>query len=441
MSLGPVKCLLVDDVEENLLALEALLRRDGLDVMKASSGVEALEILLVHEVALAIVDVQMPQMDGFELAELMRGMARTRHIPLIFLTAGGIDDKRRFRGYEAGAVDFLFKPIEPHILQSKAEVFFELHRQRQEVILQREELRAAALENANLLAESRRIMADLEKSESALRESEVALRTLNEQLEQRIAERTQELENRNRELQQFAFVASHDFQEPLRKIQTFASLLVKEVESRPEDTILAYAERLQAAASRMSQLLQEMLSFEHVTSEGQPFTRVELADVVRQVLSDVKSNIEEVDARINIRARGTLMADEAQIRKVLSHLVLNALKFRHPQRRPEIHILAAIEQERNGDARGQECCRIEVRDNGIGFDPAYEERIFRPFERLHATEEYSGTGMGLTIVRRIVDRHGGTIHAEGRPEEGATFSVKIPTQSTAPRLVDHHARA
>src|ERR1700761_6812874 len=151
----PVNFLIVDDLEENLLSLEALLQRDGLAFLKARSGDQALELLLKHDVALALMDVQMPGMDGFELAELMRGSERTRRVPIIFLTAGETDRNRRFRGYEAGAVDFLQKPLEAHILKSKADVFFELFRQRQEVAAQRDELRLATEEITRLLNESR----------------------------------------------------------------------------------------------------------------------------------------------------------------------------------------------------------------------------------------------------------------------------------------------
>src|SRR6201994_1623115 len=143
-AMGPVHFLLVDDLQENLLSLEGLLRRDGLNLLKAGSGDEALELLLEHDVALALVDVQMPGLNGFELAELMRGNERTRRIPIIFVTAGSADTQRRFRGYEAGAVDFIYKPIEPDILRSKADVFYELFRQRQQIAQQRDELKAQA---------------------------------------------------------------------------------------------------------------------------------------------------------------------------------------------------------------------------------------------------------------------------------------------------------
>jgi PAS domain S-box-containing protein len=169
MELAPVKFLLVDDLEPNLVALEALLQRPGLELLKASSGAEALELLLVHDVALAIIDVQMPELDGFGLAELIRGTERTRHVPIIFLTAGARDERRRFRGYEAGAVDFLFKPVEPEVLRGKAEIFFELYRQRQKIARQRDELHSMLEEKAQLLQESRQAAEALRQSESFTR--------------------------------------------------------------------------------------------------------------------------------------------------------------------------------------------------------------------------------------------------------------------------------
>jgi len=184
--MGPVSFLLVDDLDENLLSLEALLRRDGLVLLKARSGDQALELLLKNDVALALVDVQMPGLNGFELAELMRGNERTRRVPIIFVTAGSADNQRRFRGYEAGAVDFIQKPIEPDILRSKADVFFELYRQRQQIAAQRDELEA----QAKALAEAGRrkdeflvtLTHDLNRREHANAQQDVLLREINHRI-------------------------------------------------------------------------------------------------------------------------------------------------------------------------------------------------------------------------------------------------------------------
>lgn len=184
--MGPVSFLLVDDLEENLLSLEALLRREHLVLLKAQSGDQALELLLEHDVALAFVDVQMPGLNGFELAELMRGNERTRHIPIIFVTAGSADNQRRFRGYEAGAVDFIQKPIEPDILRSKAEVFFELYRQRQQIATQRDELKAQAkaLEEAGLRKDESLLTLthDISRREHDSAQQDVLLREVNHRI-------------------------------------------------------------------------------------------------------------------------------------------------------------------------------------------------------------------------------------------------------------------
>ncbi|MGO4674886.1 response regulator [Bosea sp. 2YAB26] len=184
--MGPVSFLLVDDLEDNLVSLEGLLRREGLVLLKARSGDEALELLLENDVALALVDVQMPGLNGFELAELMRGNERTRRIPIIFVTAGTADGRRRFRGYEAGAVDFIQKPIEPDILRSKAEVFFELYRQRQQIAVQRDELaaQAKALEEAGHRKDAflLTLTQDISLHEHARAQQDVLLREVNHRI-------------------------------------------------------------------------------------------------------------------------------------------------------------------------------------------------------------------------------------------------------------------
>ncbi len=245
LPVSPVYFLLVDDLEENLIALEALLKKDGLVLLKARSGTQALELLLKHDVALALVDIQMPGLDGFELAELMRGTERTRRVPIIFLTAGNADQKRRFKGYEAGAVDFLQKPIEPDVLRSKAEVFFALYRQRQEVALQRDELKAATEENIRLLEESR-------KYAEALKEAD-------------------------RRKDEFLAVLAHELRNPLAPVKNAAEILRL---SGADDKVRNSArEIIERQISHMSRLIDDLLDVARI-ARGKIELRKSSADLV-----------------------------------------------------------------------------------------------------------------------------------------------------------------
>lgn len=263
----PIKFLLVDDIPENLVALEALLRRDGLEILQARSGGEALELLLVHEVALAFVDVQMPGMDGFELAELMRGTARTRHVPIIFVTAGARDPKRVFAGYETGVIDFLFKPIEPHVLNSKAEVFFQLARQRQE------------------LARS-------------LRLSET-----------------------------FVGILGHDLRSPLGAISMSAQLLEQ---TSSEPAVLRSVQRITRAADRMSEMIEQMLDLTRARlADGDGFARssvaVDLVELVRRTVDELQAAAPGRPIEVAATGDCVTAGDPARLAQLFSNLVSNAV--------------------------------------------------------------------------------------------------------------------
>ena len=265
-----MKCLLVDDLEENLLALSALLRAPGVELLTAKSGREALELLLEHEVALALLDVQMPDMDGFELAELMRGTERTRHVPIIFVTAGARDQSRLFKGYELGAVDFLFKPIEPHILQSKVKVFLDLYRQRQQ-----------------------------------LREQ---MTTLTDTL---------------RMNEMFIAILSHDLRNPLNAVLTGAELLLR-VSNEPSTH--GVAERIRSSGRRMAGLVSDVLDMARSRVGGGitlSLEQVDLADLVRRVVAEHSS-----DAGIRVELEGDLRGewDPGRLAQAISNLLGNALQ-------------------------------------------------------------------------------------------------------------------
>ena len=258
-----------------------------------------------------------------------------------------------------------------------------------------------------------------------LKQKEEILRTSEEKLRQFTAQ----LEHSNRELQDFAYVASHDLQEPLRKIVVFGERLKEKCGGALTDEPRDYLERMQKAASRMQTLINDLLNFSRVTTKARPFTPVNLASVVREVVHDLEARIEQVNGRVEIGLLPVIDSEELQMRQLLQNLIGNALKFRRPEAPPVVKVAARILT----DDLGRELCELTVSDNGIGFDEKYLDRIFNVFQRLHTRSEYEGNGMGLAIVKKIALYHGGDITAKSRPGVGTTFILTLPT--TQPK---HH---
>jgi PAS domain S-box-containing protein len=225
------------------------------------------------------------------------------------------------------------------------------------------------------------------------------------------------LELSNRDLQEFAYVASHDLQEPLRKVLAFSDLLINEYGDAVDEIGHDYLNRMQSASQRMKILINDLLNFSRVQTRAQPFTEVDLNTIAQEVVSDLENSIERTQGRLEIGKLPTIEVDPTQMYQLLQNLIGNALKFRHEGCSPLVKVSAKI----NGDV-----CQISVEDNGIGFNIQYLDRIFKPFERLHSREEYEGSGMGLAICRRIVERHSGKITATSTPGEGSTFIVTLP---------------
>lgn len=284
-----------------------------------------------------------------------------------------------------------------------------------------------------------------------------ASRRLNQELERRVQERTHELgealdelravnvrlELSNRELEQFAYVASHDLQEPLRKIQAFGDRLKVKAAPQLSDDARDYLARMQSAASRMQTLINDLLAFSRVTSKAQPFVPVQLGQVAREVLADLETRIEQSGGQVEVGPLPTLMADPLQMRQLLQNLIGNALKFHRPEVPPLVRVTAetmtAVPPATQSALAPQPFCRLAVADNGIGFDQKYGDRIFNVFQRLHGRGQYEGSGVGLAICRKIVERHGGTIAASSIPGEGTTFVVMLPLQHDQPRRRDEPA--
>ncbi|MFO8099815.1 MAG: PAS domain-containing protein [Salinibacter sp.] len=241
------------------------------------------------------------------------------------------------------------------------------------------------------------------------------------------------LERRNRALRDFAYIASHDLQEPLRKIRAFSNLVLEDYGDAVDDTGKHYLERMQDAAERMSQLINDLLVYSRITTRAQPFESVDLTKIAQNVRNDLDLQIDDVDGTVGVGDLPTIEADPTQMRQVLQNLIGNGLKFHKPDVPPRVTVQATVEPapddlKESGrlDAACTEMCRLKVADNGIGFEESHADRIFTPFKRLHGHGEYEGTGMGLAICQRIVERHGGDISATSAPNEGTTFTVLLP---------------
>jgi signal transduction histidine kinase len=263
---------------------------------------------------------------------------------------------------------------------------------------------------------------------TARQRADAAVRQARDRLEERVQERTFELlelntalEKSNRELEQFASVASHDLQEPLRKIQAFGDRLVQRFRDVLGEQGREFVERMQHSAARMRTLIDDLLAYSRVASRGKPFEAVDLNQVAAEVVSDLEGRIEQTQGQVDVGPLPIVDGDPMQMRQLFTNLIGNALKFRKPETSPQVVVRSEVSQ-----LNGSATCRLSVKDNGIGFDQAYSERIFQLFQRLHGRGQFEGTGMGLAICRKIVERHGGHIMAQSQPGHGSEFVVTLP---------------
>jgi len=397
-----VKILLVDDKVENLVALEAVLDGLGQQLIKAQSGKAALRACLEHDFAAILLDVKMPDMDGFETAAMIREREQSKDTPIIFLTALK-SEEHLFRGYYMGAVDYLYKPIVPEVLRSKVAVFVDLCRKN--TILQKNR---DALEQKNT---------QLQQEITERMRAEADVRRLNSELERRVEERTRKLSRMNEELRQFAYVASHDLQEPLRTVASYAQLLARRYRGRLDKDADDFIGYMVGGVTRMHTLLNDMLAYSRVTeSKDRPLAPANLNAVVQSSLMNLDLTINENNAVVELGDLPTVSGDEIQLSQVFQNLIGNAIKYKSSEP-PKISITAV---------EGAEEWTICVADNGIGVDPQYSERIFGIFKRLHG-RELPGTGMGLAICKRIIERHNGRIWVEPRAGGGSKFCFTLPS--------------
>jgi signal transduction histidine kinase len=387
--------LIVDDKKENLFSLKTLLQLNLYDVDTAMSGEEALKKILKNEYELIILDVQMPGMDGYEVAENITGYSKSKDIPIIFLSAVNIDKRFITKGYSSGGVDYITKPFDPELLLLKIKTFSKLYRQTKE------------------------------------------LNDIRSNLEQKVEERTaelmeanKELETSNAELQQYAFIASHDLQEPLRKIITFSQIVKERFINTSEGG--QYINRIISSSERMRTLINDLLSYSKLTTTPE-FTNSSLNLIAQDTITDLELSIKEAGAKLVVGHLPFADVIPDQMRQVFQNIISNAIKFSKRGMPPEIKIWSDYTLERSAETRPAEkgkYCRIYISDNGIGFNEQYLDKIFTMFQRLHGRSEYEGTGIGLSIVKKIIEKHSGLVTAKSKEGEGTTFIIILPLKQT-----------
>jgi signal transduction histidine kinase len=407
-----IRILIVDDREDNLLSIETILENDAYDIVKASSGKAALKILLhQHDFTLILMDVQMPDMNGFETASLIYQREKLKHIPIIFITAHNYNDEHVFEGYKIGAIDYIYKPINPELLRFKVGVFAEMYQKNHQLLLQERKLKE--------------MNAKLEKEIEERRISEEKVKQLNYQL----LENNKSLKETIEELDRFAYVASHDLQEPLRKILVFSDKLLSNQRDEVSVEAKLYMEKIVQASKRMQNLIKDLLIFSRKEEEGSCFVEVNLNELVAEVLSDMEVEIERRRAQINVASLPVILANPSQMRQLFQNLLSNGIKFHKNGESPVVSVYCDNTNLSLLDDPKTRCCII-VEDNGIGFDEKYAEEIFVVFKRLHSYHEYEGSGVGLSICKKIIDAHNGRIRAAGKPAEGAKFYIELPLKQT-----------
>lgn len=413
-----IKILAVDDREDNLFSIETILEKDGYAVHKALSGRAALKVLLnQHDFTLILMDVQMPGMNGFETASLIYERDKLKHIPIIFITAHGADEANMFKGYQTGGVDFIYKPLNPELLRLKVGVFADLYRKNHQLLLHERSLKE--------------MNRDLQREIEERRSSEEKVNRLNQQL----LESNEELKTINQELDRFAYLASHDLQEPLRKIMLFVDKLSIKLHDNTDSDVKDALGRILRASERMQTLINDLLKLSRHAEQEDDFMPTDLNQVLRDVVSELESEIKNQNGSVTFTNLPSIQAIPGQVFQLFQNLISNALKFCKAETAPEVHIYSENLQTnlsvQGPNGRLPAGYRIYVRDNGIGFDPKYAEEIFLVFKRLHSYQEIKGTGIGLSICKKIVERHGGTIAAQSRPHAGSTFIITLPQREPA----------
>ncbi|MCP4309164.1 MAG: response regulator [bacterium] len=371
--LEPAKVLVVDDRHENLVAMRTVLADVDVELLLASSGEEALSLLIGNDVAVILLDVEMPMMDGIETAALIRGNQDTEHVPIIFVTATQRAEGYFTAGYDVGAVDYLTKPINEEILRSKVSIFLDLHCQSKAL-----KQKAQDLEEAQL-----------------------------------------ELERSNNALGAFASAAAHDLRAPVRHIRAWTEILMADEADTLSSNALECLGVIEYSATRMHDLISALLQYAQVDASPPEMGTVDLNAVIADVCEDLHEVISETEARINVEPMPAVIGNTALVHQLFQNLVGNALKYHRTDVAPDVQVTCDVDVSSG-------LVHVSVIDNGIGFDESFAESIFEPFRRLVPTSQFEGSGIGMATAKKIVDLHGGAISASSEGDHGSLFKVTLP---------------
>lgn len=363
------RILIVDDKEANLFSLEIALEPIGVIIDKALSGPEAIEKVKEHDYSVILLDVQMPGMDGFETATTILDLPLKRQPPIIFVTAISKEEHYILKGYKSGCVDYLLKPLNLDLVRNKVKFCMSLHQR--------------ILENEELIKQ--------------LKESEI------------------ELTRSNEELQQFAYVASHDLQEPIRMVRSYVQLFAKKYQSSIDEKADKYISYISEGSERMHNLIGDLLVISRVNSKEKSFEELDLNKILSAVKVDLKLLIDETEAQIEYDELPTVHGDAVQLRQIFQNLISNSIKFRSES---TPHIKITFNEKDNQYV-------FAVKDNGIGINPKYFQQIFVIFQRLHTRDKYPGSGIGLSLCKKIIERHGGELWIESDEGAGSTFYFNL----------------
>jgi two-component system, sensor histidine kinase and response regulator len=379
-----VTILIVDDRPENIFALEKLLEKPSRTFVTANSGKEGLTLALNNNIDLVILDVQMPEMDGFEVAQILKSSKRTKDVPIIFASAEKKERQSIMKGFEEGAVDYLPKPLDPELTKAKVSVLLKIQLQKRELA---------------------------EKNKS-LEKAEVEILQLNSELQKN----NEQLLTVNKDLESFSYSVSHDLRAPLRSIIGYSKALEEDYHEKLDADGKRQLSIIQQNAIRMNTLIDNLLEFSKLGKKELEKSEVDTGSLVQNVINEVK-NSRNYTTKVNVSALPTVHGDPTLLTQVWVNLISNAFKYSSKKEAPVVEVGS---KEETGETL------FYVKDNGAGFDMAYANKLFGVFQRLHKVDEFEGTGIGLSLVKRIINRHGGRIWAEAAPGKGATFYFTLP---------------